>query len=351
MGKKNVSFFATLVVCGILLCAAISVCSREEAVSTSTQTEAETAAVMVSETQTQIQMQEQTQIQTQTPAEEESKEEQSLEESFYEYTARLQEIPEMNYRNSGSIDCFSNNYICHNDTLILESKIYKKEGSRYVKQASTLNTVFNIDEDLIMITAQYRNWAITTSKDDTSFLICDMDTQKKYCYYSVEKGSKIGVFWHVYDGCIYYTEESVEDDGFYCRRLKKLSLKNGSITDFYQPAGKGGDNYVLSDFRMRDDGTFVYELHRKTDDSKEYWIAWADENGKWSGKKIWETNQWEFTYLLDFNRYGLVITGDTKPATDREIIVIRDSGETELLGWISQCGIQMMWLRNFCRGV
>lgn len=330
MGKKNVSFFATLVVCSILLCAAISACSGEEAVSTSTHTEAETAAVMVSETQTQIKVQEQTQIQTETAAEEDTKEQQSLDESFYEYTARLQEIPQMNYRNSGAINLYSNNYICHNDTLILESKIYKKEGSRYVRQASTLNTVFNIDEDLIMITAQYRNWAITTSRDDTSFLIYDMDTQKKYCYYSVEEGTEIGVFWHVYDGCIYYMEQSVEDDGFYCHRLKKLSLKNGSITDFYQPAGKGGDNYVLSNFRMRDDGTFVYELHRKTDDSKEYWVAWADEDGKWSGEKIWETNHWEFTYLLDFNQYGLVITGDSH-AADSEIIVIKDSGETELL--------------------
>ena len=246
-------------VCSILLCAAISACSGEEAVSTSTQTE--TAAIMVSETQTQIQME--------TAVEEESKEEQSLEESFYEYTARLQEIPQMNYRNSGSIDCFSNNYICHNDTLILKSRIYKKEGNGYVRQASTLNTIFNIDENWGMETAQYRNWAITTSKDDASFLIYDMDTQKKYCYYSVKEGTKIGPFWHIYDGCIYYTEETLED-GFYCRRLKKLSLKNGNITDFYQPAGKGGDNYVLMDFRTRDDGTFMYELLSKTDDGREY---------------------------------------------------------------------------------
>ncbi len=317
-------------VCSILLCAAISACSREEAVSTSTQTEAETAAVMVSETQTQIQMQEQTQIQTQTPEEEESEEEQSFEESFYEYTARLQEIPQMNYRNSGAIDWYSNNYICHKDTLILKSKIYKKEGSRYVRQASTLNTIFNIDENWGMETAQYRNWAITTSKDDASFLIYDMDTQKKYCYYSVKEGTKIGPFWHIYDGCIYYTEETLED-GFYCRRLKKLSLKNGNITDFYQPAGKGGDNYVLMDFRTRDDGTFMYELLSKTDDGREYWIAQADENRKWSGKKIGEVGRWEFAHLLDFNQYGLVISGYPNPATDREIIVIRDSGETELL--------------------
>ena len=285
-------------VCSILLCAAISACSGEEAVSTSTQTETETAAIMVSETQTQIQME--------TAVEEESKEEQSLEESFYEYTARLQEIPQMNYRNSGAIDWYSNNYICHKDTLILKSKIYKKEGSRYVRQASTLNTIFNIDEDLGMITAQYQNWAITTSKDDTSFLIYDMDTQKKYCYYSVKEGTKIGPFWHIYDGCIYYTEETLED-GFYCRRLKKLSLKNGNITDFYQPAGKGGDNYVLMDFRTRDDGTFMYELLSKTDDGREYWIAQADENRKWSGKKIGEVGRWEFAHLLDFNQYGLVI--------------------------------------------
>ena len=106
-------------VCSILLCAAISACSGEEAVSTSMQTETETAAIMVSETQTQIQME--------TAVEEESKEEQSLEESFYEYTARLQEIPQMNYRNSGAIDWYSNNYICHKDTLILNQKFIKKK--------------------------------------------------------------------------------------------------------------------------------------------------------------------------------------------------------------------------------
>ena len=34
---------------------------------------------------------------------------------------------------------------------------------------------------------------------------------------------------------------------------------------------------------------------------------------------------------MDFNQYGLVISGYPNPATDREIIVIMDSGETELL--------------------
>lgn len=303
--------------CIIIICVAISACSGEEVLSTHMETE--TAAVLPSETQTQIQ--------TETVTEEETKEQQSLDESFYDYTAKPQEIPEMSYRNLSGLDYCLSNYICHDDTLILDTTIYKREGDKYVR-TSTLNNVFNVREELGMQCAQYQNWVITASQDNASFLIYDMDTEKKYCYYSVEEDMEIGPFWHVYDGCIYYTEQMWQDE-FCCRRLKKLSLKNGSITEFYQPVGKESDVCILGDFRTRDDGTMVYELVNKTKGCMEYWIAQADENGRWNGKKIWETSEWEYTYLLDFNQYGLVLLGEG--INKYKTVVIKDSGKTELL--------------------
>lgn len=251
----------------------------------------------------------------------------SFDESLYEYTA--EEIPELGYRNISGLSYGMNNYICHDDTLILGTAIYKKEGKTYAKQDSTLNSIFHVDEQTGMQCRQYQNLVITVSRDSTSFFIYDMDTKDSNRYYSVANDMQIGPFWYVCDGCIYYSEWARQDIFGKERTLKKLSLLDGSITDVYQPV-KNKD-YFLGDVRTRNDGTMAYELYDREGNHKEYWIARADENGKWSGQKLWETAKWDISYVLDFNQYGLIVLGESDSSSDYELVAIRDNGETQRL--------------------
>lgn len=253
----------------------------------------------------------------------------SFDESPYEYTAEPEEIPELGYRNISGLSYGMNNYICHDDTLILGTAIYKKQGKTYAKQDSTLNSIFHVDEQTGMQCRQYQNLVITVSRDSTSFFIYDMDTQDSTRYYSVANDMQIGPFWYVCDGSIYYSEWARQDIFGKERTLKKLSLSDGSITDVYQPV-KNKD-YFLGDVRTRNDGTMAYELYDKEGNHKEYWIARTDENGKWSGQKLWETAKWDISYVLDFNQYGLIVLGESDSSSDYELVAIKDNGETQRL--------------------
>ncbi len=298
MHKNTILFCSALAICVVL-----SGCGKGEALSNTEETTAEYA--------------ENTQ--------------QSIDENLYNYTAEPEEIPELSYRNISGLDYGMNNYICHDDTLILGTDIYKKEGETYAKQDSTLNTIFHVDEHSGMQCRQYQNLVITVSKDSTSFFIYDMDTQENNCYYSVASDMQIGPFWYVCDGCIYYSEWARQDIFGKERTLKKLSLSDGSITDVYQPVIGENKDYFLGDVRTRNDGTMAYELYDREGKHKEYWISQTDGNGEWSGKKLWETTKWEYSYVLDFNQYGLIVLGESDSFGDYEIVAIKDNGETQRL--------------------
>lgn len=94
----------------------------------------------------------------------------------------------------------------------------------------------------------------------------------------------ISPFWYIYDGCIYYSEWARWDKPEQKRTLKKLSLSDGSITELYQPVIVESGDCVLREVRTRNDAAMSYEICDKTTGHREYWIAQADENGKWSGK-------------------------------------------------------------------
>jgi len=296
MRKKTIFLWFALAICAIL-----SACGKKEALSDTEETMTKYA--------------ENTQ--------------QSFDENLYQYTAEPQAIPELSYRNISGLSYGMNNYICHDDTLILGTSIYKKQGKTYAKQDSTLNTIFHVGGDSGMQCRQYQNLVITVSKDSASFFIYDMDTQEIDCYYSVAEDMKIGPFWYVCDGCIYYSEWARQDIFAKAHTLKKLSLSDGSVTDVYQPV-KNKD-YFLGDVRTRNDGAMAYELYDKEGNHKEYWIARADENGKWSGQKLWETAKWDISYVLDFNQYGLIVLGESNDSRDYELVAIKDNGDTQRL--------------------
>lgn len=300
----------------IIVCVIISGCRAGDVASN----HAETEVAAVTQTET-----------GETVTECVANEQQDFEESLYEYTVELDEIPELRYRNISNLEYRLRNYICHNDTLILGTTIYKKEGETYVRQELTLNAIFDRDEDLGMQCAQYQNLAITVSQDNASFFIYDMDTQENSRYYSVASDMQIGPFWYVCDGCIYYSEWARQDIFGKARTLKKLSLSDGSITDVYQPVIGENKDCFLGDARMRNDGTMAYEIYDKEGKHKEYWIAQANENGEWNGKKLWETMKWEYSYILDFNQYGLIVLGESDSSGDYEIVAIKDNGETQRL--------------------
>ena len=67
----------------------------------------------------------------------------------------LEEIPELSFRNISDLE-IGKNYICYGDTLILGSIIYQKEEGKYIKQESTLNSLFDIANELAMQCMQDR---------------------------------------------------------------------------------------------------------------------------------------------------------------------------------------------------
>lgn len=251
-----------------------------------------------------------------------------LDESFYKDTVELKEIPELGYRNF-SDDDNGNDYICYNDTLILGNIIYKKEAEKYVKQKLMLPTILGIDFDYSSVQCiQYENFIIAVSEDRISFLIYDMDTHLRYCCYKVEEDMMIAPFWYVYDGCIYYSEWVRE--GKMERTLKKMDLLSGDNVEILRPENGKRDDYRFRDFKIRDDGTIVYEIVEDYG-NREYWIAEPDGYGGWNEKKIWETPNWKYAHLLDFNQYGLIILGESSITYPYEIFVIKDNGEAEEL--------------------
>ena len=251
--------------------------------------------------------------------EQSSQREKVFDENLNEYTVELEEIPELAYGSVSELNS-GDNYICYKDILILGNTIYKKEAGKYVKQKATLNTIFDIEDELAVEAKQYKNLIITVSDDDTSFLIYDMETHAEYCFYGFAKDVKIGPFWYVYDGCIYYSKYKMANP------IEKIDLLSRENVEVLQAVNEEGEECNIRVYGIRSDGAIMYEISNEIS-SREYWIAKSDGNGAWSKRKIWETNNWKFAHILDFNQYGLIIFGKSNSSSDCETIVIKDDGE------------------------
>jgi len=252
--------------------------------------------------------------------------EQLSDKSLYEYTAELEEIPELGYCSYSMLNT-GQNYICYKDILILSSTIYKKGAEKYMKQELTLHEIFNIDKEnkLLAVDArQYKNLIIAVSEDNTSFLIYDMDTHTRYCCYTVKENMEIGPFWCVYDGCIYFSEWDWDNPNQKEETLKKIDLLNNNTEKIYR-LENGKEYYSFGFFGIRKDGAIMYEIYNDKESCREYWIAKKNEDGEWSGKKIWETNEWKFSHLIDFNQFGLIVMGEGTPFD--EFVAIKENGE------------------------
>lgn len=238
----------------------------------------------------------------------------------------LGEIPKLSYCSVSELN-IGDNYICYKDILILGNTIYKKEAEKYVRQEMTLNAILGMGDELRAVDArQYKNLIVAVSEDCTSFLIYDMDTHSRYCRYRVKEDMRIGPFWCIYGGCIYYSEwdQQYEKE----RTLKKMDLFGGGAEEIYRPENRRGEDCVFGEFGIRNDGTIMYKIYNKAEGCSEYWIAETDGNGEWNGRKVWENNGWEFEHVLDFNQYGLIVVGVSDISSDYEVVVIKDDGET-----------------------
>lgn len=254
-----------------------------------------------------------------------SQQKQAFDAKLYEYKVILEEIPELSYCSVSQLNT-GDNYICYRDILILGNTIYRREEEKYVRQDTTLNAVFGIEDELEAVDCrQCENLIAAVSEDDTSFYIYDMDTWSQYCCYRVDKDMKIGPFWYIYNRSIYYSEWDKKYQKE--RTLIKISLLDGAKEEIYRPANGRWEECIFGAFAIRDDGTLLYEIYNKAERCMEYWIAKKDGNGEWGEKKIWENKSWEFDYVLSFNQYGLVMLGTSNISSDNEIIVIRDNGE------------------------
>ena len=138
---------------------------------------------------------------------------------------------------------------------------------------------------------QYKNLIITVSDDDTSFLIYDMETHSEYCFYGFAEDVKIGPFWYVYDGCIYYSKYKMANP------IEKIDLLSRENVEVLQAANEEGEECNFRVYGIRNDGAIMYEISNEIT-GREYWIAKSDANGTWSKRKIWETNNWKFAHIL-----------------------------------------------------
>ncbi|MDE7207805.1 MAG: hypothetical protein K2N90_11740 [Lachnospiraceae bacterium] len=219
MSRKIAYVFSALAACAV-----ISGCSGEDV--SSDHAETEVAAVTRTET-------------GETVTECVANEQQDFEESLYEYTAELDEIPELRYRNISNLEYRLGNYICHNDTLILGTTIYKKEGETYVRQELTLNAIFDTDEDLGM-------W----DTDDVESELLSRRLADGVSFYDYEGNQK---------GFYPMGNKALLEQGYY---LTKLTYNEGQLTGFY--VQRDTDELYISQITLEGNNNMAeYENIRK----------------------------------------------------------------------------------------
>lgn len=272
----------------------------------------------------------------------------------------LKEIPE-----SGESDLnYRGRYIAYKDMLILWSDyVYKRQNGVYRLTGQTLSDVTKIDESTINgVYRQCGNLIVMMDREETMFLVYDMDTGAS-CSYPCGEGRRLdSLNWWVYEGEIYYTEDKETDNGGWTQdtAIRKMNPHTGESVEIYRGEKPDLDNFW---FFIRDDGTIFFEwiewsinyvdgqaysyAHRR-----EYWKIQPNGDGTWAETKLCEIDRWKFREWGPCNAYGFFVLGqyfEPTRITDEngesyttlfEEIVIKDNGETETPVWVDG-GLQL----------
>lgn len=226
----------------------------------------------------------------------------------------LRYIPELGYRDTmmGCIEGF-NEYVCWKDILIIGNNVYAKENEGYRKK-NTVSAWLGLEDEWEYGIRQYNNMLITPMEDNKGFFIFNLDTEEKREYICEEDGSFI-VWWYVFDGKIYYDKRYYEAEKNHQGGICTIDILNGEKKEVYSRDDLW-ENREIFKFKLRENGDMIVEIcERENNDgrsyisNREYWLVTYDE-GKVTERKIWETDELQYEYWLDFNSRGLFVMGD-----------------------------------------
>lgn len=133
-----------------------------------------------------------------------------------------------------------------------------------------------------------------------------------------------GYAQHIYQGKLYYREFGV---GVLC-----MDVSSGEIEIIYECGGGG-------DLMIRDNGDIIINKGNNIDSRTwEFWRLRYDEFDRLTAEKIWETQEYEFITLYEYNERGLFMVGESIYGPDTDFICLKDDGEAETVNMLSYEG-------------
>ena len=210
-------------------------------------------------------------------------------------------------------------YACWEDVLILGENIYRRENDIYEKTGERLGDWLNA-ENGVNSYYQFRQWKnlLIAEKKQDHIIVFDMDTKQ------LEEYPFTGYAQHIYQGKLYYREFGV---GVLC-----MDVSSGEREVIYECDGGG-------DLMIRDNGDIIINKGNNTDSRTwEFWRLRYDEFDRLTAEKIWETQEYKFITLYEYNKRGLFMVGESIYGPDTDFICLKDDGETEMVNMLSYEG-------------
>ncbi len=201
-------------------------------------------------------------------------------------------------------------YACWEDVLILGDNIYRRENGIYEKTSEQLGDWLNAENDLDSY-YQFRQWKnlLIAENIKNEIIVFDMETKQ------LEKYPFTGYAQHIYQGKLYYREFGT---GVLC-----MDVSSGERKVIYECGGGG-------DLMIRDNGDIIINTGNNTDSKTwEFWRLRYDEFDRLTAEKIWETDEYKFINMYEYNKSGLFMLGESIYGPDTEFICLKDNGEKE----------------------
>ncbi|MBD5471968.1 MAG: hypothetical protein HDR20_03410 [Lachnospiraceae bacterium] len=123
------------------------------------------------------------------------------------------------------------------------------------------------------------------------------------------------------------------------RRLVRMDMATGNNEEIYFPT-----HLLLADFAMRDDGTIMAEVYNRDTKEMEYTRISIEKDGKISEKKLWVTDKYLYSYVLQYNKYGFFLLGEyptVENGEKTETICLKDNGDVQKINILSLYGLIM----------
>lgn len=241
----------------------------------------------------------------------------------------MEYIPALSYRDG--ITWGVQNYVCWKDVLIWGFDIYKMDEGIYRKTEETVTDLFDSDSNIdILDLKQYENFIIAADRNDSEFLVYDMDTAETV-HYQPYNGNSFSPIWHIYNGDIYYIAENGTDTDD--KTLLSMNIMTGESREVYSLSSNDlKKNMILANsFEIREDGSIVIGVWHVNDmqaDVTEFRRIYYDSNQQLKETTIGELSGYIYLYALQYNKKGLVLYGSTGDKKE-EIICLTDNGDVK----------------------